>query len=72
LPVHDSFVVKAEHEGLLISIMDTVLHNFFPELSCLSDGLNFKVTDADGNKKTVRSSVRRSGKTLPRQTKGTF
>lgn len=60
LPVHDSFIVKAECEGLLISIMDTVLHDFFPELSCLSDGLNFKVTEADGRKRVLRSGVVRT------------
>lgn len=59
LPVHDSFIVKVEHEGMLLTIMDAVLHDFFPELARLSDGLNFKVTYADGTRAHKRSLVRR-------------
>ncbi|MGQ0621533.1 MAG: hypothetical protein ACT4QA_16705 [Panacagrimonas sp.] len=59
LPVHDSFIVRAEYEGMLLTIMDTVLHDFFPELRELSDGLNFKVTYADGTTARKRSLVQR-------------
>lgn len=58
LPVHDSFIVQARYEGLLLSIMDTTLHQFFPELAGLSDGFNFKVTRADGSKEKLRSGIR--------------
>lgn len=60
LPVHDSFIVRAEYESLLVSVMDAVLHDFFPGLAELSDGLNLKVTHADGTTDKIRSRVLRA------------
>lgn len=59
LPVHDSFIVRAEYEPLLLSIMDSTLHDYFPELARLSDGFNVKVTYCDGTKRVVRSGILR-------------
>ncbi len=57
LPVHDSFIVQAEHEHLLLSIMDEVLHHHFPRLSGLSNGMHFKITRRTGEKEAVPSRV---------------
>lgn len=47
LPIHDSFIVQSEYEGLLLSLMDDLLREHIPELAEVQPGKLFKVTRRD-------------------------
>ncbi len=59
LPVHDSFIVKAEHEALLVSVMDAIFHEHYPKLVKYGDGQIMKVTQRNGVERIVKSAVAR-------------
>lgn len=49
LPIHDSFIVQADREGLLLSVMGDLLREHIPELVNMQPSQLFKVIQSDGS-----------------------